>query len=101
MERRFSPDAWLCACAGAFVGAFASLMIPAITMPGPIALLSPSLFSLTDTTLDPAVWADNMRTLLRAAIGPAVHTVTLRSGDTLGDVLVKTGADRETAQSVV
>jgi murein DD-endopeptidase MepM/ murein hydrolase activator NlpD len=102
MERRFSPDAWLCTCAGAFVGAFASVLIPAINMPGPIALLSPSLFSLsTDATLDPAAWADNMRTLLRAAIGPAVHTVTLRSGDTLGDVLVKTGADRETAQSVV
>src|SRR6185436_19159614 len=98
MESRFRLDAWLCACSGALVGALASLMLPAATLSGPIRLLSPSLFAVsTQTPSDPVSWTENMRTLLRTAIGPAIHTVTLRAGDTLGDVLMKTGATRETA----
>jgi murein DD-endopeptidase MepM/ murein hydrolase activator NlpD len=50
---------------------------------------------------DPASWTDNMRGVLRAAMGLAVQTVTVQPGDTLGDLLVKTGIDKATAYDVV
>src|SRR5262245_52585552 len=102
MGKTIRPDIWLCAFMGALIGAFASLMVPGAHVSSPIARLSPSLFSFSpETSAVTASLAEDMRELVRSALAPVIQTVTLRAGDTLGDVLVKSGADRSTAQSVV
>ena len=97
----------LCTCAGALIGALASTLIPG-TLPNAhkIALPLLSFPVLTAPAVEDTItaaddtWTDRLRTKLRSAMGLA-RTVTLRSGDTLGDVLVRTGLDKVTAFSVV
>lgn len=100
----FQPGALLYACTGAFIGIFATMLVPPAGLPGfSRALVLTSLsdvMSLTEPK-DPAVWTEEAVGVLRAAMGPALQTVTVQQGDTLGDVLVKTGMDRTTAFNVV
>lgn len=106
-ERSGRPGLLLCTCAGALIGALASALVPTglptshkITLPTlSFAALTAPAIEETVTAPD-ATWSDRVRAKLRSAMGLA-RTVTLRSGDTLGDVLVKTGLDRVTAFSVV
>ncbi len=77
-------------------------MIPTATTPSKLSLLTPSLFSLVPENFAGAeTLSENVRAIVHAAIEPAARSVTLRAGDTLSDVLVRTGADRFTAQNVV
>jgi murein DD-endopeptidase MepM/ murein hydrolase activator NlpD len=110
MGKSLQSGALIYACAGAFIGAFSTLQVPPAsfaTFPeSPLASLTLSSLAyftpdISPPEPDPATWADNMRGVLRATMGMAVQTVTVQPGDTLGDVLVKTGIDRATAHSVV
>lgn len=107
MGKSIIPGTWLYASTGAFIGIFATFLVPqAGIIPNfsksPLALisLSPEL-APTPSEPDPASWTEGMRGVLRAAMGRAVQTVTVQPGDTLGDVLVKTGIDKATAYNVV
>ena len=102
MATRLLPDAWLYAFAGAAIGAVATLMVPTPTAPSRLSSLAPTLFARVPENLAGAeAITERMHDIVTEAIGPAVRSVTLRAGDTLSDVLVRTGADRITAQSVV
>lgn len=105
MGKSIHPGGWLYASTGAFIGIFATFLIPQAGIPHfsePLALTSlSSNVALTTVEPDPASWTDSMRGVLRAAMGLAVQTVTIQQGDTLGDVLVKTGIDKATAYNVV
>jgi murein DD-endopeptidase MepM/ murein hydrolase activator NlpD len=97
---RLIPDAWLCALAGAAVGAIATLTVPTSTAPSRLSLITPALLAhIPEHLPGTEMLTDRMQDIVSAAIGP-VRNVTLRAGDTLSDVLVRTGADRLTAQSV-
>ena len=103
-DRSGRPGLLLCTCAGALIGALASTLVPSalptahkITLPSFSGIELPAI---DETISADATWSDRVRAKLRSAMGLA-RTVTLRSGDTLGDVLVKTGLDRVTAFSVV
>ncbi len=106
-ERSGRPGLLLCTCAGALIGALASALVPTglptshrITLPA-LSFAALAAPAIEETVAAPdATWSDRVRAKLRSAMGLA-RTVTLRSGDTLGDVLVKTGLDRVTAFSVV
>jgi murein DD-endopeptidase MepM/ murein hydrolase activator NlpD len=106
MGKTYIPGTWLYAGTGAFIGIFATLLVPQAGIPNfsqsPLSLvsLSPEL-APTPKDPDPASWTDSMRGVLRAAMGLAVQTVTVQPGDTLGDVLMKTGIDKTTAHNVV
>jgi len=102
----YQPCALLYACAGAFIGIVATLQIPAGGFPAfPPVIQSLSLSSLANgislTEPDPVQWTEDVGTVPRAALGLAVQTVTVREGDTLGDLLVKAGVERTTAFGVV
>ena len=107
MGTKFKPGALLCVSVGALLGASASFMAPIMSASGPPAspLLSLSLFSLEPSAIpiasDSTAWADDIRAILKGAIAPEIQTVILRPGDTLGDVLIKTGVDPTTAFGVV
>ena len=97
----------LCTCAGALIGALASTLVPtAIPSNHRISLPRLSFAELSAPAAEDALpaadatWSDRVRAKLRSAMGLA-RTVTLRSGDTLADVLVKTGLDKVTAFGVV
>ena len=97
----------LCTCAGALIGALASTLVPTNIPSAPrVALPRLSLADLSaPATADSlpaadATWSDRVRARLRSAMGLA-RTVTLRSGDTLTDALVRTGLDKVTTFSVV
>lgn len=107
MAKSIQPGAMLYACTGAFIGIFATLLVP----PAGLASFSPApITSLALTSLannisliepDPATWTGQTGGILRAAMGLAVQSVTVQRGDTLGDVLVKSGINRTTAFNVV
>ncbi len=105
MDKSFEPGAFLYACTGAFIGIFVTLLVPPAGVPHFFAPPPLSLASLAnDIALpepDPAVWADDIQGLARAAMGLAVHTVKVRTGETLADVLVDAGIDRGAAFSAV
>ena len=98
----YQPCALLYACAGAFIGIFATLQVPAGGFPAfPPVIQSLSLSSLAEglsfAEPDPNQWIEEPGIALR----PAVQTVTVREGDTLGDLLVKSGVERTAAFGVV
>src|SRR5579883_1394695 len=106
MGRQFEPSFLLCTFIGALIGAVSSVIVPAANLPNAVKISLPSL-SLAALSSTPvasatpdAAWGDGLRDVLRTAMGLA-RTVTLHEGDTLGDVLVKTGIDRATAFNVV
>lgn len=111
MGKSIFPGTWLYASTGAFIGIFATILVPQAGVynisRGQLSLKPLSLTSLSPdfapapAETDPATWTDSMRGVLRAAMGLAVETVTVKKGDTLGDVLVKTGIDKVTAHNVV
>jgi len=108
MGKSFQPGTLLYACAGAFIGIFATLLVPpgglpTYNTPAPLTSLSLTtlMSKLSDVEANPVAWTENVGGVLRAALGLAVQTVTVRQGETLGDVLVKTGIDRTTAYNVV
>lgn len=102
MATRLLPDAWLYAFAGAAIGAVATLMVPTSTASSRLSLITPTLFArVPENLVNAEALTEKMHDIITAAIGPAARSVTLRAGDTLSDVLVRTGADRLTAQSVV
>ena len=94
MGKSIYPGTWLYACTGAFIGIFATFLVPQAGISNfsqsPLSLisLSPEL-APAPAEPDPASWTESMRGVLRAAMGLAVQTVTVQPGDTLGDVLVK------------
>jgi len=106
MAKTFQPGSLLYACSGAFIGIFATMLVPPAGLvtfsPAPIA--SVVLTSLSDTISliepEPLTWTDDSRGIFNAAMGLAVQSVTVRQGDTLADVLVKTGVDKTTAYNV-
>jgi murein DD-endopeptidase MepM/ murein hydrolase activator NlpD len=102
--RSYQPCALLYACAGAFIGIFATLQVPAAGFPAfpPVAMPSFSLTSLAEGISffepDPAEWIENPN---QPRAGVTIQTVKVRAGDTLGDVLVNAGVDRTMAFNVV
>ncbi len=106
MGKTLQPSALLYAGAGAFIGLFATLLVPSAGFTG---FAKPSLPSISLTSLMPAVllqskpdteiWNDNMGGVLRAT--GLVQTVIVQQGDTLGDMFVKAGVDKAAAFSVV
>jgi len=107
MGKSYQPGSLLYACSGAFIGIFATMLVPPAGLPNfsPAPITSLSLTSLADTISltepEPLTWTDDMGGVFGAAMGLAAQTVTVRQGDTLGDVLVNTGVDRTTAYNVV
>jgi len=94
-DRSGRPGLLLCTCAGALIGALASTLVPSalptahkITLPSFSGIELPAI---DETISADATWSDRVRAKLRSAMGLA-RTVTLRSGDTLGDVLVRPGS---------
>jgi len=107
MGNSYQPGSLLYACAGAFIGIVATLQVPATGFPAfpPVAMPTFSLTSLAEGISliepDPADWIEDAGAVPRAAMGLEVRSVTVRQGDTLGDVLVNAGVDRTTAFNVV
>ena len=106
MGKTYQPGSLLYAGAGAFIGIFATLMVPPAGFPAfPSALPTFSLTSLAGrvplTEPDPANWMEDNSPLARAAMGLSTQTVTVREGDTLGDVLMRGGVERQAAFGVV
>ena len=103
----YQPCALLYACTGALIGTFATLQVPATGFPS-FPPVPPAILSLTSIAEgisliepDPIAWIEEVGAVPRAAMGLVVETVTVREGNTLGDVLVKAGVDRTSAFSVV
>lgn len=105
MGKSILPGTWLYACTGALIGIFATALVPQAGIPNfsqPLSLvsLSPER-AVAPIEPDPTSWTDSVGGVLRAAMGLAVQTVTVQPGDTLGDLLMKTGIDKATAYNVV
>jgi murein DD-endopeptidase MepM/ murein hydrolase activator NlpD len=108
MGKSIFPGTWLYAGTGAFIGIFATVLVPQAGVShltisrAPLSLtsLAPD-FAPAPADTDPATWTESVRGVLRAALGLAVETVTVEKGDTLADVLMKTGIDKTTVQHVV
>lgn len=106
MDKSTEPGALLYACTGALIGIFATLLVPPEGVPHfPKAITPLSLTSFAeDVSLaepDPMSWTEDVQGVARAAMGLGVHTVKVRGGDTLADVLVKAGIDRAAAFGAV
>jgi murein DD-endopeptidase MepM/ murein hydrolase activator NlpD len=106
MGKSFQPGSLLYACSGAFIGIFATMLVPPAGLPAfsPAPIASVVLTSLSDTISliepEPLTWTDDARGVFNAAMGLADQSVTVQQGDTLADVLVKTGVDKTTAYNV-
>jgi murein DD-endopeptidase MepM/ murein hydrolase activator NlpD len=105
--KTLQPSALLYAGAGAFIGIFATLLVPPAGFSG---FAKPSLPSISLTSLVPDLllttvepeaeaWAENMGATLRAT--GLVQTRIVQQGNTLGDVLMKSGIDRSAVASIV
>ncbi len=100
------PGAILCGCAGSLIGAISVFLISSAGFLSlPSAQQAPlSISSITPETLhaesDVSKWSDSISGVLRAAMGLAVETVSIRKGDTLADVLTGAGLDNTTTFNV-
>jgi len=97
------PGALLYTGVGAVIGVAAALMMPPPDM-RPLSqspLFSPS--ALVSAAITPAAPAIQIPDIVIAGTPPepAVHKVTLKSGDTLTEVLVKLGLERATAFNLI
>jgi murein DD-endopeptidase MepM/ murein hydrolase activator NlpD len=107
MARGHRPGSLLCGCTGSLIGAVSAVLIStsgfsALPFPTEPQLTISSLQpDLLHETADPNTWTSNISGMLRAAMGLAVETVSIRKGDTLADVLSSAGVDGRTTFNVV
>lgn len=98
------PGAAVYACMGALIGAAITYFNPV----GPAFLMQDSRWTSEALTAfaeefvppapEPTLWLDSLPAVLREGVD--VETVTVKSGDTLHDVLIRTGLDNRTAAHV-
>jgi murein DD-endopeptidase MepM/ murein hydrolase activator NlpD len=107
MGKTFQPGSLLYACSGAFIGIFATMLVPPAGLPGfnpePITSPLPTSLAVAISLTEPEqlTWADEIGGVFGVAMGLAAQTVRVQQGDTLVDVLVNTGVDRTSAYNVV
>ena len=100
MARGHLPSTILCTCAGGLIGAVSAVMISSAGLSA-LSNTSPPLLTISSfkpealhSDADVASWTGSISGVLRAAMGLAVETISIRQGDTLADVLSDAGLDK-------
>jgi len=109
MAKTFWPGLSLCVCVGAALGAAATLAIPSSSSIPQTASPLAALFTprvMTDSELQSAIAQDlsEITLAVRRVANVALDitkTVTLKAGDTLSDVLQRSGVDRSVTIDIV
>ncbi len=106
MARGHLPSTILCTCAGGLIGAVSAVMISSAGLSA-LSNTSPPLLTISSfkpealhSDADVASWTGSISGVLRAAMGLAVETISIRQGDTLADVLSDAGLDNTTTFNV-
>ncbi|MBL8630758.1 MAG: peptidoglycan DD-metalloendopeptidase family protein [Rhodospirillaceae bacterium] len=101
MAKALWPGVSLCACAGALLGAATTFILPAQhDASEPLDTASAHVSEISQIQMDLAGIELAVRRVATAAID-ATKTVKVKAGDTLGDVLQRSGVDRSVAVDIV
>lgn len=100
MAKALWPGVTLCACVGALLGAATTFILPEAVRNTSAGRQDASFETTAEPELDLAGIELAVRRVAHAALD-ATKTVTVKAGDTLSDVLTRSGVDRSVAVDIV